>query len=54
MRTNHGRVTEPQGEMLREKVTTVGIGLIDRVPGPFELCIDRIWVRSCAAFQSIY
>lgn len=46
-------MTEPQGEMLREKVTTVGIGLIDRVPGPFELCIDRIWVRSSVIFQGI-
>lgn len=45
VRTNYGRVIEPQGEMLREKVRTVGIGLIDRIPGPFELCIDRIWVR---------
>lgn len=48
VRTNHGRVTEPQGEMLREKVRTIGIGLIDRIPGPFELCIDRIWATNHA------
>lgn len=44
MRTNFGQVIEPQNEMMRQKVKTVGIGLIDRIPGPFELCIDRIWV----------
>lgn len=31
--------------MMSEKVKTVGIGLIDRIPGPFQLAIDRIWVR---------
>ncbi|KAM3068256.1 hypothetical protein ACMFMG_009396 [Clarireedia jacksonii] len=43
VRTNHGVVVEPQTELLRQKLRTVGIGLIDRVPGPFELCIERIW-----------
>lgn len=43
VRTNHGFVVEPQAEMLRQKVRTIGIGLTDRVPGPFELCIERIW-----------
>jgi NADH dehydrogenase [ubiquinone] 1 alpha subcomplex assembly factor 1 len=46
VRTNHGVVVEPQAELLRQKVKTVGIGLIDRVPGPFELCIDRIWASN--------
>lgn len=46
VRTNHGVVVEPQTEMLRQKVRTVGIGLIDRVPGPFELCIERIWATN--------
>ncbi|KAF6840645.1 complex i intermediate-associated protein 30 [Colletotrichum plurivorum] len=46
VRTNHGFVVEPQTEMLRSKVTTVGIGLTDRVPGPFELCIERIWATN--------
>ena len=38
-----GQVVEPR-DMLRSKLKTVGIGLIDRVPGPYELFIDRIWV----------
>lgn len=46
VRTNHGIVVEPQAELLRQKVKTVGIGLIDRVPGPFELCIERIWATN--------
>lgn len=46
VRTNHGFVVEPQDEMLRQKVRTVGIGLTDRLPGPFELCIERIWATN--------
>lgn len=46
VRTNHGFVVEPQDEMLRQKVRTVGIGLTDRVPGPFNLCIERIWATN--------
>ncbi|KAK6614657.1 complex I intermediate-associated protein 30 [Botrytis cinerea] len=46
VRTNHGVVVEPQGEMLRQKVRTVGIGLIDRVPGDFQLCVERIWATN--------
>jgi len=46
VRTNHGVVVEPQAELLRQKVRTVGIGLIDRVPGPYELCIERIWATN--------
>ncbi|PUU73883.1 complex I intermediate-associated protein 30-domain-containing protein [Tuber borchii] len=46
VRTNFGQVIEPQNEMMRQKVKTVGIGLIDRIPGPFELCIDRIWATN--------
>ncbi|KAI1825827.1 complex I intermediate-associated protein 30-domain-containing protein [Xylaria intraflava] len=46
VRTNHGFVVEPQTEILRQKVRTVGIGLTDRVPGPFELCIERIWATN--------
>ena len=33
VRTNHGQVVEPQREMLTQKVKTVGISLIDRIPG---------------------
>ncbi|KAI1343352.1 CIA30-domain-containing protein [Xylariaceae sp. FL0016] len=46
VRTNHGFVVEPQTEMLRQKVRSIGIGLTDRVPGPFELCIERIWATN--------
>lgn len=46
VRTNHGFVVEPQTELLRQKVKTIGIGLTDRVPGPFELCIERLWATN--------
>ncbi|KAJ9155530.1 CIA30-domain-containing protein [Pleurostoma richardsiae] len=46
VRTNHGFVVEPQTEILRQKVKTVGIGLTDRIPGPFDLCIERIWATN--------
>ena len=46
VRTNHGMVVEPQREMLRQKVRTVGMSLIDRVPGPFDLSVSRIWATN--------
>ncbi|CAM1501669.1 Fc.00g036530.m01.CDS01 [Cosmosporella sp. VM-42] len=46
VRTNHGFVVEPQTEMLRQKVTSVGIGLTDRREGPFELCVERVWATN--------
>jgi NADH dehydrogenase [ubiquinone] 1 alpha subcomplex assembly factor 1 len=46
VRTNHGLVTEPQSEMLRQKVKTFGIGLTDRQPGPFELAIGAMWATN--------
>ncbi|KOS21851.1 Complex I intermediate-associated protein 30 [Escovopsis weberi] len=46
VRTNYGFVVEPQTELLRQKVRTVGIGLTDRVEGPFELCIERVWATN--------
>ncbi|KAI5464373.1 complex I intermediate-associated protein 30-domain-containing protein [Mariannaea sp. PMI_226] len=46
VRTNHGFVVEPQTEMLRQRVLTVGIGLTDRTEGPFELCIERVWATN--------
>ncbi|MCJ1421236.1 hypothetical protein MMC32_007598 [Xylographa parallela] len=46
VRTNHGVVVEPQMEMMRQKVRTIGIGLIDRIPGPFDLAIGRIWATN--------
>lgn len=46
VRTNHGTVIEPQQEIMRQKVRTVGIGLIDRNPGPFDLRISRMWATN--------
>ncbi|KAL6713554.1 hypothetical protein ACLMJK_009019 [Lecanora helva] len=46
VRTNHGEVVEPQTEMLRQKVRTVGISLTDRVPGPFDLAVSQIWASN--------
>ncbi|KAH9883639.1 CIA30-domain-containing protein [Xylariomycetidae sp. FL2044] len=46
VRTNHGIVVEPQHEMLRQKVKSVGLGLTDRVPGPFDISIERIWATN--------
>ena len=46
VRTNHGEVVEPQTEILTQKVRTVGIGLTDRVPGPFDLAINKVWATN--------
>jgi NADH dehydrogenase [ubiquinone] 1 alpha subcomplex assembly factor 1 len=46
VRTNHGVVTEPQSEMLRQKVRSFGIGLIDRQDGPFNLAIGALWATN--------
>lgn len=46
VRTSYGFVVEPQTELLRQKVKTIGIGLTDRVEGPFELCIERMWATN--------
>ncbi len=46
VRTNHGVVTEPQSEMLRQRVKSVGVGLIDRQAGPFELAVGAMWATN--------
>lgn len=46
VRTNHGMVVEPQREMLRQKVKSVGIGLTDRVQGPFELRVADVYATN--------
>jgi len=48
VRTNHGMVVEPQREMLRQKVRTIGLGSIDRVLGPFSLRVAGIWATNWA------
>ena len=49
IRTNHGEVVEPQTEMLRQRVRTLGMSLTDRVPGPFDLAISSIW--ACNSYE---
>lgn len=46
VRTNYGQVVEPQTELPTEKVRTVGIGLTDRVPGPYDLAISKVWATN--------
>ncbi|KAK4466904.1 complex I intermediate-associated protein 30-domain-containing protein [Cladorrhinum samala] len=46
VRTNHGFVVEPQTEILRQKVKSIGFGLTDRIEGPFELCVERVWATN--------
>jgi NADH dehydrogenase [ubiquinone] 1 alpha subcomplex assembly factor 1 len=46
VRTNFGKVAEPQSEIMRRKVKSVGLSLMDRVPGDFGLCIERIWATN--------
>ena len=46
VRTNHGFIVEPQSEMLRDKVRTIGVGLTDRLEGPFKFCINKIWATN--------
>ena len=45
VKTHEGRMLRNQEPIPKANLTTVGLGLIDRIPGPFELRIDRIWVR---------
>lgn len=53
VRTNHGQVVEPQREMLTQKVRTVGLALIDRIPGPYDLKISRIWATNATKEDDI-
>ncbi|KAF2279553.1 complex I intermediate-associated protein-like protein CIA30 [Westerdykella ornata] len=46
VRTNHGQVVEPQREMLTQKVRSVGMSVIDRITGPYDLSISRIWATN--------
>jgi NADH dehydrogenase [ubiquinone] 1 alpha subcomplex assembly factor 1 len=46
VRTNHGMVVEPQSEMLRQRVKSVGISLIDRLPKPYDLRVAKIWATN--------
>lgn len=46
VRTNHGMVVEPQNEMQTMRVRSVGIGLTDRVQGPFALRIAEAFASN--------
>lgn len=46
VRTNHGLVVEPQTSIIRQRVRSVGIGLTDRIEGPYDLRIHRIWATN--------
>ncbi len=46
VRTNHGQVVEPQREMLLQKVKSVGVSLIDRIQGPYDLSISQVWATN--------
>ncbi|PVI06558.1 CIA30-domain-containing protein [Periconia macrospinosa] len=46
VRTNHGQIVEPQREMMTQKVRTVGMSLIDRIPGPYDLSVSKVWATN--------
>lgn len=46
VRTNFGYVVEPQTSIMRNRVKSVGIGLTDRIDGPFDLRIHKIWATN--------
>lgn len=46
VRTNHGFVVEPQTSLLRQRVKSIGIGLTDRIEGPYDLRIHKIWATN--------
>lgn len=46
VRTNHGFVVEPQTSLLRQRIKSIGIGLTDRIEGPYDLRIHRIWATN--------
>lgn len=46
VRTNHGYVVEPQTSLIRQRVKSIGIGLTDRIEGPYDLRIHKIWATN--------
>lgn len=53
VRTNHGQIVEPQREMMTQRVRTVGTALIDRIPGPYDLSISKIWATNGSSDDEI-
>lgn len=46
VRTNMGVAVEPQTDVPKQRVRSVGIGLTDRVEGPYDLRLHRIWATN--------
>lgn len=46
VRTNYGYVIEPQTSLIRQRVKSIGIGLTDRIEGPYDLRIHKIWATN--------
>ncbi|EGC47828.1 complex I intermediate-associated protein CIA30 [Histoplasma capsulatum var. duboisii H88] len=46
VRTNLGFAVEPQTSMVRQRIKSIGLGLTDRVQGPYDLRIHRIWATN--------
>jgi NADH dehydrogenase [ubiquinone] 1 alpha subcomplex assembly factor 1 len=46
VRTNYGQIIEPQHSLLKNRIKSIGIGLTDRVEGPYDLRIHRIWATN--------
>ncbi|KAI5283339.1 hypothetical protein KEM54_002203 [Ascosphaera aggregata] len=46
VRTSHGVAIEPQTDITKHRIRSVGIGLTDRVEGPYDLRIHRIWATN--------
>jgi NADH dehydrogenase [ubiquinone] 1 alpha subcomplex assembly factor 1 len=46
VRTNNGYAVAPQTGPMMNKIKSVGIGLTDRVEGPYDLRIHRMWASN--------
>ncbi|EEA19624.1 hypothetical protein TMatcc_009761 [Talaromyces marneffei ATCC 18224] len=46
VRTNHGLIVEPQHSLIKNRIKSIGIGLTDRIEGPYDLRIHRIWATN--------
>ena len=53
VRTNLGFVVEPQTSMIKQRVKSIGIGLTDRVEGPYDLRIHRMWASNGLSEEEI-
>lgn len=53
VRTNYGMIVEPQHSLLKDRIKSIGIGLTDRVEGPYDLRIHRIWATNGLSEEEI-